>query len=177
MLPAFRSASARALRGAREFSTLNLGNTAWAFATAGRARSIWGTAPAEETEVDDLTVPLDVPAQPPAFSGVTPTQVSTLSNGLIVASSDAPLPATTVGVYVNAGSCCDVAPGALTRTHAAAQDTRRARAHARTLTHARAHALTRALAGTSHVLQHMAFKSAANYSQLRMVRRHFLVTS
>jgi len=68
------------------------------------------------------------------FQGTTPTQVTTLANGLKVASSDLSLPCTTVGVYVDTGSRYDV------------------------------------VSGTAHVLQHMAFKTASDYSHVSVVR-------
>jgi processing peptidase subunit alpha len=52
-----------------------------------------------------------VTAPEPLFTGTTPTQVTTLSNGLKVASSDLTLPCATVGVYIEAGSCCDSVSG------------------------------------------------------------------
>lgn len=61
-------------------------------------------------------------------------QVTTLENGLKVASSDMSAAATTLGVYVETGSRYEAVPG------------------------------------TAHVMQHMAFKSAAGKSQLMFVR-------
>jgi len=98
---------------------------------ATRQRGIWGLAPAVG---DDLTVPLDIESPEPLFSGVTPTKVTTLENGLKVASSDLPLPCTTLGVYIDSGSSYET------------------------------------VSGTSHALQHMAFKSSATYSHLSVVR-------
>ena len=86
------------------------------------ARGLWGEA---EKGSADLTVALDVGVPPPAFlstmetkvcsarariplqrapSRVRRAQVTTLENGLKVASCDLPLPCTTVGLYVGAGS-------------------------------------------------------------------------
>ena len=60
--------------------------------------------------------------------------MTTLSNGMKVASSDMSLPCTTLGVYVDTGSAFD------------------------------------SLSGTSHMLQHMAFKSSEVRSAVGMVR-------
>jgi len=80
-------------------------------------------------------VPLEnVHSPAPLFDGPTPTKVTTLENGLKVASSDMSAPCTTVGIYVETGSRYEAVPG------------------------------------TAHVLQHMAFKSAAGKSQLMFVR-------
>merc|ERR1719482_110194 len=95
-------------------------------------RCIWGAAP--EPAADPLWLPLDVHSPLPLFDGATPTQVTTLDNGLKVASSDLSSPCTTVGLYIATGSKFE------------------------------------AVVGTSHVLQHMAFKSSHGRSQLRMVR-------
>jgi len=71
-------------------------------------RQIWGAAP---QEADPLTIPLDVSGPTPLFSGTTPTKVTTLPNGLKVASSDLVSPCTTIGLYVNAGSAQDTVSG------------------------------------------------------------------
>merc|ERR1719238_2147619 len=73
------------------------------------ARSIWGVAP--EAAEDSLLVPLDVSSPVPLVDGATPTKVTTLENGLRVASSDLPAPATTVGLYVATGSAFEAVPG------------------------------------------------------------------
>lgn len=100
---------------------------------AAHRRAIWGVAP--EPVAEPLIVPLaDVHSPVPLFDGPTPTKVTTLANGLKVASSDTPQPCTTVGVYVETGSRYEP------------------------------------VSGTSHVLQHMSFKSSASKSQLMMVR-------
>merc|ERR1719197_1845533 len=54
---------------------------------------------------------MDIDCPAPIFDGPTPTQVTVLDNGLKVASSDLPSPATTVGVYVESGSCFDEISG------------------------------------------------------------------
>jgi len=96
-------------------------------------RAIWGVAP--EPAAEPLIVPLEnVHSPAPLFDGPTPTKVTTLENGLKVASSDMSAPCTTVGIYVETGSRYEAVPG------------------------------------TAHVLQHMAFKSAAGKSQLMFVR-------
>jgi len=96
-------------------------------------RGIWGVAP--EPVAEPLIVPLaDVNSPVPLFDGPTPTKVTTLENGLKVASSDMSAAATTLGVYVETGSRYEAVPG------------------------------------TAHVMQHMAFKSAAGKSQLMFVR-------
>ena len=77
-------------------------------AAARNVRSIWGVAP---SEADPLTIPLDVSTPTPLFTGATPTKVTTLPNGLKVASSDLVTPCTTVGLYVNAGSAQDTVSG------------------------------------------------------------------
>jgi processing peptidase subunit alpha len=95
-------------------------------------RSTWGVAP--EPVADPLWMPLDVSSPVPLFDGPTPTKVTTLENGLKVASSDLPTPCTTIGLYVATGSKFET------------------------------------VSGTSHVLQHMAFKSTVGRSQLKMTR-------
>jgi len=95
-------------------------------------RGIWGVAP--EPVADPLWMPMDVSSPVPIFDVATPTKVTTLENGLKVASSDLPQPITTVGVYVATGSKYE------------------------------------AVTGTSHVLQHMAFKSTVGRSQLKITR-------
>ena len=99
------------------------------------SRAIWGVAP--EPVAEPLWQPspvFDVESPIPLFDGPTPTKVTTLPNGMKVASSDLPAPATTLGVYIRTGSKYE------------------------------------AVTGTSHVLQHMAFKSSEGRSELRMVR-------
>lgn len=72
-------------------------------------RCIWGVGPEER---DSLIVPLPDSDSPlPLFDGPTPTKVTTLENGLKVASSDLPAPGTTVGLYVETGSRYDSVPG------------------------------------------------------------------
>ena len=72
-------------------------------------RCIWGVAPDDR---DSLIVPLpDSDSPVPLFDGPTPTKVTTLANGLKVASSDLPAPGTTVGLYVETGSRYDSVPG------------------------------------------------------------------
>ena len=66
----------------------------------GLRRSIWGAA----ARTTDLTTLSDIDCPPPSFDGATTTQVTTLANGLKVASSDLSLPGTTVGVYIDTGS-------------------------------------------------------------------------
>jgi len=89
---------------------------------------------APEPVAADLYVPLDVESPVPDFDGATPTKVTTLENGLKVASSDLSAPVATVGLYVDTGSRYEVVPG------------------------------------TAHVLQHLAFKSSTQRSQLKFVR-------
>lgn len=96
----------------------------------GLRRHMWGAA----ARTTDLTTVSEIDCPPPAFNGATATQVTTLANGLKVASSDLSLPGTTVGVYIDTGSSYE------------------------------------SVAGTAHVLQHMAFKSAATHSQLKAFR-------
>lgn len=100
-------------------------------AAAAARRSIWGVAP---QEADPLTIAMDISSPTPIFDGPTATQVTTLSNGMKVASSDLSVPCTTVGVYIDSGSAYE------------------------------------SVSGTAHMLQHMAFKSSANTSQLKFVR-------
>jgi processing peptidase subunit alpha len=71
-------------------------------------RSMWG---ATESSAEPLIVPLDIASPVPIFDNPTPTKVTTLSNGIKVASSDLPSAATTVGVYVNTGSKYESVPG------------------------------------------------------------------
>ena len=47
---------------------------------------------------------MDISSPLPLFDGATPTKVTTLDNGLKVASADLPTPAATVGLYVGTGS-------------------------------------------------------------------------
>jgi processing peptidase subunit alpha len=49
-------------------------------------------------------MPMDISSPLPLFDGATPTKVTTLDNGLKVASADLPTPAATVGLYVGTGS-------------------------------------------------------------------------
>merc|ERR1719453_1228431 len=74
------------------------------------ARSIWGVGALEASD-DSLLVPLDIASPVPLVDGATPTKVTTLENGLRVASSDLPAPATTVGLYVATGSAFESVPG------------------------------------------------------------------
>jgi processing peptidase subunit alpha len=76
---------------------------------AAARRSIWGMS-AQPTG-DTLTLPMDIPCPAPLFDGATDTQVTTLENGLKVASSDLPSPSATIGLYVEAGSAFDAIPG------------------------------------------------------------------
>ena len=46
-----------------------------------------------------------------SIDGPTPTKVTTLDNGLKVASSDLPTPAATIGLYIESGSAFDEIPG------------------------------------------------------------------
>jgi len=72
------------------------------------ARTIWN----KPTSVSsDLSVSTGTECPLPAFDGATPTQVTTLANGLKVASSDLSLPCTTVGVYVDTGSAYESVSG------------------------------------------------------------------
>ena len=80
-----------------------------AVGVAAARRSIWGMS-AQPTG-DTLTLPMDIPCPAPLFSGATDTQVTTLENGLKVASSDLPSPSATIGLYVEAGSAFDEIPG------------------------------------------------------------------
>ena len=73
------------------------------------ARSIWGAAP--EPSSDPLWMPMDVSSPVPLFEGATPTKVTTLENGLKVASADLSVPASTVGLYVATGSKYEAVPG------------------------------------------------------------------
>jgi len=73
-----------------------------------RARTIWG---ATEPEADPLTIPLEVNSPAPLFSGTTTTKVTTLANGMKVASSDLVAPCTTVGIYVDGGSAMETVSG------------------------------------------------------------------
>jgi len=73
------------------------------------ARTIWGVAP--EPVADPLWMPMDVSSPVPVFDGPTPTKVTTLENGLKVASSDSSMPATTLGVYVATGSKYEAVSG------------------------------------------------------------------
>ena len=120
-------------------SLLRLSRTAPRAALRPAQRSMWGASP--EPVAADLLVALDVESPVPLFDGPTPTkvrpplprpppprppptrppptrpaplarpQVTTLENGLRVASSDMSLPSTTVGVFVDAGSRDEHAPG------------------------------------------------------------------
>jgi processing peptidase subunit alpha len=74
------------------------------------SRSIWGMS-AQPADSDSLALPMDIDCPLPLFDGATPTQVTTLDNGLKVATSDLPSPATTVGVYVESGSRFDEISG------------------------------------------------------------------
>jgi len=67
-----------------------------------QSRAIWGVAP--EPTAEPLWMPLDVESPAPLFDGATPTKVTTLENGLKVASSDLSSPGATVGLYVATGS-------------------------------------------------------------------------
>ena len=51
------------------------------------------------------------PYSPPLRSGTASLQVTTLENGLKVASSDLPTPAATIGLYIESGSAFDEIPG------------------------------------------------------------------
>ena len=73
------------------------------------ARAIWGVAP--EPVAEPLWMPMDVPSPPPLFDGATATKVTTLENGLKVASSDLSTPATSLGLYVATGSKYETVPG------------------------------------------------------------------
>ena len=76
---------------------------------ASASRNIWGVG---EPAGESLIVPLADVSEPPAPSvGPSPTKVTTLDNGIKVASCDLPSPATTVGVYVETGSRFDAVPG------------------------------------------------------------------
>ena len=73
-------------------------------------RSIWGLAQADPTE-PDLTTPLELYEPEPPAKPSTPVKVTTLKNGLKVASADHDLPATSVGVYIATGSAYAPVPG------------------------------------------------------------------
>mmetsp|Transcript_28279 Transcript_28279/g.84387 ORF Transcript_28279/g.84387 Transcript_28279/m.84387 type:complete len:476 (-) Transcript_28279:214-1641(-) len=96
-----------------------------------RARQIWGAAPQTEP---DLTIPMELTCSTPVFESPTATKVTTLSNGLRVASADMTMPSTSLGLFIDTGSQYDAVPG------------------------------------TSHMLQHMAFKTSENFSHLKVVR-------
>ena len=71
-------------------------------------RGIWGVA---ESDADPLTIPLEIDSPTPLFTGTTPTKVTTLANGLKIASSDMVSPCTTVGIYVDGGSAQETVGG------------------------------------------------------------------
>jgi len=73
-------------------------------------RSIWGMS-AQPAAGDSLELPMDITCPAPLFDGATVTEVTTLDNGLKVASSDLPSPATTIGLYVESGSRFDEVSG------------------------------------------------------------------
>jgi processing peptidase subunit alpha len=73
-------------------------------------RSIWGMS-AQPAAGDSLELPMDITCPAPLFDGATATEVTTLDNGLKVASSDLPSPATTLGIYVESGSRFDEVSG------------------------------------------------------------------
>jgi len=78
-------------------------------AAAASRRMIWGVSP--EPVAEPLIVPMDIASPVPLFDGATPTKVTTLENGLKVASSDLAAPACTVGLYVATGSAFEAVPG------------------------------------------------------------------
>lgn len=75
----------------------------------GAMRAIWGVG---DPVGDSLIVPLpDLTEPTPTLTEPTPTKVTTLANGLKVASCDMATPFTTVGVYIETGSRYDTVPG------------------------------------------------------------------
>jgi len=76
---------------------------------AAARRSIWGMS-AQPVE-DSLQLPMDIDCPAPLFDGATDTKVTTLENGLKVASSDTASPAASVGIYVETGSAYDEISG------------------------------------------------------------------
>ena len=73
-----------------------------------RVRSIWGDT---GMEGEPLTIPLNVESPVPTLNGTTPTRVTTLANGLKIASSDMVAACTTVGIYIDGGSAQDTVSG------------------------------------------------------------------
>jgi len=69
--------------------------------------NIWGAV----ARTSDLTTISDIECPAPSFNGATPTQVTTLANGLKVASSDLSLPCSTVGMYIDTGSAHETVSG------------------------------------------------------------------
>ncbi|KAL6853965.1 hypothetical protein ACP4OV_019994 [Aristida adscensionis] len=98
MLPRLRS-SARLLRKLRGVEA--------AAAAAAAARRISGAAPASSARDASLLRPLpglDLPPCLPDQLGRSPTVVTTLPNGVRIASEDVPGPAACVGLFVDSGS-------------------------------------------------------------------------
>ena len=74
-------------------------------------RHMWGLAP-QTDDPSDLTVPLPHTEHPPDQAFPTyATRVTTLKNGLQVASADHNLPAATVGLYLHTGSAYEQISG------------------------------------------------------------------